>query len=68
MAPYPIDTPLDFNTDPAAGAVADAPTCFHDTEPLPLDTGMLLAELGLSAHGVREVLSRTVAGGFGGLE
>ena len=68
MAPYPIDTPLDFNTDPAADIVADAPGSFRDTDPPPLDTGMLLAELGLSAHGVREVLSRTAAGRFGGLE
>ena len=68
MAPYPIDTPLDFNTDPRADIVADGPGSFRDTECPPLDTAMLLAELGLSAHGVREVLSRTAAGGFGGLE
>ena len=68
MAPYPIDTPLDFNTDPATGAAADAPHSFNDTDPPPLDTDTLLAELGLSAHGVREVLGHTAAGWFGGLE
>ena len=68
MAPYPIDTPLDFNTDLADDAVADGPGSFRDTGPTPLDTEALLAEVGLPAHSIREFLSHTAAGGFGGSE
>ena len=67
MAPY-LSAPLDFNTDPAADIVADGPGSFRDTDPPPLDTESLLAEIGLSGHSIREVLSHTAAGGFGGLE
>ena len=68
MAPYPIDTPLDFNTDPGADIVADAPGSFRDTDPPPLDTQALLDVIGLSGQAVRELLTHTAAGGFGGLE
>ena len=68
MAPYPIDTPLDFNTDPGADIVADGPGSFRDTDPPRHDTEALLDVIGLSGQAVRELLSRTAAGGFGALE
>ena len=65
MAPY-LSAPLDFNADPTADIVADGPGSFRDTDPPPLDTEALLTELGLSGLAVRELLTHTAAGGFGG--
>ena len=65
MAPY-LSAPLDFNADPTADTVADGPGSFRDTDPPPLDTEALLTELGLSGLAVRELLTHTAAGGFGG--
>ena len=65
MSPY-LSVPLDFNADPPADTVADGPGSFRDTEPPLLDTEALLTELGLSGLAVRELLTHTAAGGFGG--
>ena len=65
MSPY-LSVPLDFNADPTADTVADAPGSFRDTDPPPLDTEALLADIGLSGQAVREVLDHAAPGGFGG--
>ena len=57
--------PLDFNTSEHTDAVADA----FGSDPRPrdqslvpaLDTGSLLAEIGLSARAIREVQARSSA-------
>ena len=53
--------PLDFNTPRHTDTVADAPgsePCPRDLQSAPdLDTGALLAELGLSAQAVLEALT-----------
>ena len=53
--------PLDFNTLRDTDSLADAPGPDlrpHDAPPAPdLDTGALLAELGLPAQAVREIVA-----------
>ena len=60
--------PLDFNTSGRTDAVADANRSNsrpRAESPVPaLDTAALLAEIGLSAHAIREVQVRSSAPNF----
>ncbi len=60
--------PLDFNASGPTDAVADADrsnSSPREESPVPaLDTAALLAEIGLSAHAIREVQARSCAASF----
>ncbi|WP_428099707.1 hypothetical protein [Candidatus Rariloculus sp.] len=63
----PNPAPLDFNTDRTARGVADAPDtaiCGSHTGASPPDAESLLAELGLPAHAVRQILMSSSAPDF----
>ena len=62
----PGRAPLDFNADPTDSAIADAPV--HTAAPFPdvptPDAHVLLEQIGVPAHRVRQVLAESLAAEF----
>ena len=70
MYPVSFDSPgrapLDFNTEPAASGVADAPehTAVTFADVPPPDAQALLEQIGVPAHRVRQVLAESRSSRF----